>query len=127
MCGREEEQVNANENTLIISDPWREENLRRPAFQLTEQKPWPSHQEDMASKGAQDEKQGGGNELEKRNTIEKNAEAKGCFSGGKIYKIDKLPTKVKHTQRSKRAVSGMTQGHCCKEPVASEGWHVQEH
>lgn len=78
-------------------------------FQLTKQRPWPCHQEDMASRGAQDEKEGGGNELEKRNTIEKNAEAKGCFSGGKIYKIDKLTTKVKCTWRSKRGVSGVTQ------------------
>lgn len=56
----------------------------------------------MASKGAQDEEEEGGNELEKkRNTIEKNAEAKGCFSGAKIHKIDKVPTKVTRTWRNK--------------------------
>lgn len=63
----------------------------------------------MGSEGARGEKEGGGNELEKGNTIEKNAEAESCFSGGGgIYKIDKLPTKVKRPPRSKRAVSGMT-------------------
>lgn len=93
--------MNADENTLIRSAPQREENPWHPVFQLTEQRPWLRHQEDMASKGAQDEEEEGGNELEKRNTIEKNAEAKGCFSRAKIHKIDKLPTKVTHTWRNK--------------------------
>lgn len=79
--------MNADENTLIRSEPRREENLRHPVFQLTEQRPWLRHQEDMASKGAQDEEEEGGNELEKRNTIEKNAEAKAVFLGQKSIKL----------------------------------------
>lgn len=79
--------MNTDESTVIRSDPQREENPRHPVFQLTEQRPWLRHQEDMVSKGAQDEEEEGGNELEKRNTIEKNAEAKAVFLGQKSIKL----------------------------------------
>lgn len=58
-----------------------------PAFQLTEQRPWPCHQEDMASKGAQDEREGGGNELEKETQLRKMQKQKAGFLGGKSIKL----------------------------------------
>lgn len=60
---------------------------QHPAFQLTEQRPWPCHQEDIASKGAQDEREGGGNELEKETQLRKMQKQKAGFLGGKSIKL----------------------------------------